>query len=346
MWILLFPRSSSTHLDSSGHNKINALAVHGGRWRSWTTRQLYHTVNMPAISNGYGTKRAVEFLSDGLTIRGVLQLPEGQGPFPLVVLAHGLGGLKEWSLPDVAAALVKVGIAGLSFDYRNFGDSEGTPREEVAHYGRLQDWQDAISYASSLPEVDAQRIGVWGTSLGGRDVLAISWMDRRIKAVVAQAPLIKWTPVSASRMAGYGDDLERFERELAEDRKDRALGKEPRYVQFVKPTGDDIKGAFIGQLSEAEAKNYTGRLTLQTYQPTTLVDVTPFVELIAPTPVHFILADQDFLPGQKEAYQAAKEPKSLVTIPGNHFSPYLESESKPQSIAATQDFFSKVFLGS
>ena len=286
-----------------------------------------------------GQIRSVEFLSDGLTLRGRLHCPDGEGPFALVVLGHGLGGLKEWTLPDVAKALVQDGIAGLWFDYRNFGDSEGEPREEVAHYGRLQDWQDAISYATSLPEIDAHRIGVWGTSLGGRDVLAIASFDRRIKSVVAQAPLIKWAPILASRMAGYGENLEKFQHDLAQDRTERALGCKPRYIPFVKPAGDEVKDAFIKQLTDAEARNYTGNVTLQTYQATTLVDVTPFVELIAPTPVLFILPEQDVLPGQKEAYHAAEEPKSLVTIPGNHFSPYMTS--KGESIAATTKWFSK-----
>lgn len=145
---------------------------------------------MASLSQQLGRKQPIEFISDGLTIRGVAQWPEGAGPFPIVVLGHGLGGLKEWTLPEVAAALVEIGIAGLWFDFRNFGASDGTPREEVSHEGRLQDWQNAIGYVTSLAEVDSHRIGVWGTSLGGRDVLAFSWWDRRVKAVVTQAPLI------------------------------------------------------------------------------------------------------------------------------------------------------------
>lgn len=93
--------------------------------------------------------------------------------------------------------------------------------------------------------IDSQKIGIWGTSLGRRDVLAVASFDRPVKAVVAQAPLIKWTPALAARRAGFGDDLESFQREIAEDRKSRTLGKEPPYVPFVKPSGDDVKAAFI-----------------------------------------------------------------------------------------------------
>lgn len=297
---------------------------------------------MTFTTNGDHRKHVVQFPSDHLVLSGVLQWPDRQGPFPIVVLGHGLNGLKEWTLPDLAAALVEVGIGAFYFDYRNYGDSEGTPRDEVSHYGRLQDWQSAITYVTTLPQVDEDRIGVWGTSLGGRDVLAFSWMDRRVKAVVAQAPLIKWAVHSAAAMAGYKDDLPAFHADMAADRKNRALGKEPRYIDFVKPVGDDVKAAFIKQLSEVESRNYSGRITFQSYSPTTIVDVTPFAELLAPTPILFILAEQDFLPGQMEAYEAAKQPKWLVKVPGNHFSPYVES--KQESIAATRAFFVKVFL--
>ncbi|KIX00286.1 uncharacterized protein Z518_10425 [Rhinocladiella mackenziei CBS 650.93] len=294
---------------------------------------------MTASSAQRGKQCLVEFLSDGLTIRGVLRLPNGDGPYPIVILAHGLGALKEWTIPEVADALVEAGIAGLWFDYRNFGDSEGEPREEVAHYGRLEDWQSAISYATSLPEIDSQNIGIWGTSLGGRDVLAVAGIDRRVKAVLSQTPLIKWIPSAAARMAGFGDDLDRFQRELAEDRKNRALGKEPRYIPFVKDSGDDAKREYLETLSEAELRNYKARLTLQSYQPTVLADVTPLIELIAPIPLRFIIAEDDFLPGQREAYNAAKDPKSLVTIGGHHFSPY--TTSKREAIVAAKEWFVK-----
>jgi fermentation-respiration switch protein FrsA (DUF1100 family) len=290
------------------------------------------------MSDQNSEQRSVAFHSDGLTIRGVLRLPRGgDKPCPIVILGHGLGALKEWSLPEVAEALVGVGIAGLWFDYRNYGDSDGEPREEVSHYGRLEDWHNAISYVKSLPEIDGQNIGLWGTSLGGRDVLAVASIDRRIKAVVTQTPLVKWIPALAAAMAGFGGDIERYYQELAEDRENRACGEEPRYLPYVKQSGDDAKAAYLEALSADELRNYKARITLQSFQLTTLVDVIPLLDSIAPTPILFVLAEQDFLPGQREAYNAAKEPKSLVTVGGNHFSPY--TTSKKEAIEAAKEWF-------
>lgn len=284
-------------------------------------------------------QRTVEFLSDGLTIRGILRLPGGDGKYPLVILGHGLGALKEWTLPEVADALVQARIAGLWFDYRNFGDSDGEPREEVAHIGRIEDWQNAISYATSLPEIDPRRIGIWGTSLGGRDVLAVAGLDKRVKAVVSQTPVIKWSSITGARMAGFGDDIERYHQELAEDRQNRAMGKTARYIPFVKEANDEVKKAYVAQLSPEETRNYKGHLTLQSYKSTVFTDVTPFIEMISPTPLLFILAENDFIPGQREAFSAAKEPKSLQIVKGDHFSPY--TTSKQDSITLSKDWFVK-----
>ena len=291
-------------------------------------------------SHNGGKERPIEFLSDGLTIRGVLKIPDAAGPHPIVILGHGLGALKEWTLPEVANALIKSGIAALWFDYRCWGDSDGEPREEGTHLGRIEDWRNAIGYVTSLDDqIDKQRIGIWGTSLGGRDVLAVASMDNRVKAVVCQTPLIKWSPQLAARMAGYGDDIGRYHKELDEDRTNRLLGKPPRYVPYVKASGDDVKKEFIQQLSEAERRNYKGQLTLQSYQATVFTDATSLVDLIAPIPLLFILADGDFLPGQREAFNAAKEPKSLFMIKGHHFSPY--TNSKEEATAAADEWFCK-----
>ncbi len=107
-----------------------------------------------------------------------------------------------------------------------------------------------------MPEIDPKRIGIWGTSLGGRDVLALASIDRRVKAVVTQTPLIHWTSSGAARMAGFGSDLERYYQELAEDHNNRTLGKEPRYLPFVKETGDDAKREYVEGFSAAELRNY------------------------------------------------------------------------------------------
>jgi uncharacterized protein len=294
------------------------------------------------MSNRPGTYEDVEFSANGIVLRGWLRLPRSEGPHPLVILAHGLGGLKEWTIPDVADALIGSGIGAMAFDYRNFGDSDGQPREEVDHCGRIEDWQSAISYATTRPEIDGARIGIWGTSLGGRDVLAVAAMDRRVCCVVSQVPAITWSPAFGSWMAGCGDDLERYHRELADDRRNRALGGEPRYLPFEFPEGDDFgkeAAEYQATWGDAERRNYKNRVTLQSYQPTVLLDMTPFMALIAPTPLLMLIADGDMLPGQREAFEAALEPKSLVELKGHHYSLY--TTAKHDAIESAREWFTE-----
>ncbi len=93
---------------------------------------------------GASNQRDVEFTAGGVVLRGWLRTPDTVAPYPLVILAHGLGGLKEWTIPDVASALVDAAIAALAFDYRNFGDSDGLPWEEIDHCGQIEDWLSTI----------------------------------------------------------------------------------------------------------------------------------------------------------------------------------------------------------
>ena len=53
------------------------------------------------------------------------------------------------------------------------GTSEGAQRGRVVWYEQTEDYQNAITWASMQPEVDASRIGLWGSSFGGAHVLHV-----------------------------------------------------------------------------------------------------------------------------------------------------------------------------
>ncbi len=284
-------------------------------------------------------QRNVEFASGSHTLGGVLREPNGNGRHPLVILAHGMGGLKEWTIPEVAAALVATGIATLAFDYRNFGDSDGLPREEIDHCGQIEDWRSAITFATTLPSVNRDRIGVWGTSLGGRNALAVAAVDRRLACVLAQVPAITVSPQMAAFMATGTGDLGKFYNVLAEDRRGRALGEPPRYVEFANDPGTDY-GSYWATFGDAEKRNWNPRITLRSFEVTVLDDILPLMAKIAPTPLRMILTDQDTLcstPRQLEAFAAAGEPKSLMVLPGHHYALY--TTWKDAAIAAARAWF-------
>jgi len=105
----------------------------------------------------------IEFDAEGVTLRGWFYRPDGaRGPLPTVVMAHGFSATKEMYLDAFAERFAAAGLASLVFDNRNFGASDGHPRQEIDPWAQVRDYRHAITFARSLPDVDAARIGVWG----------------------------------------------------------------------------------------------------------------------------------------------------------------------------------------
>jgi dienelactone hydrolase len=117
-----------------------------------------------------------------------LYRPASTGDAPLLVMAHGLGAVRTMRLDAYAERFCAAGYACLVFDYRNFGDSEGAPRQLLDISMQLQDWTVAVAYARTLPGIDYNRIGLWGTSFGGGHVIATAARLPGIAAVVSQCP--------------------------------------------------------------------------------------------------------------------------------------------------------------
>jgi len=130
----------------------------------------------------------VQFTSGGLSCSAWLYRPLGDGPFPVIVMGHGLGGTKRMRLPAFAEQFAAAGYACLVFDYRHFGDSEGEPRQLLDIGRELEDWKAAVAYARSLDDVDPAKIILWGSSFGGGHVLSTAADDPRLAAVICQCP--------------------------------------------------------------------------------------------------------------------------------------------------------------
>ena len=118
-------------------------------------------------------KKYIETMSRGLTLRGFLELPDipaeaGKKP-SAVILFHGFTGCKSekyFLLSRLSKALAEAGVASLRFDFGGTAESDGdfsdvTPRTEI------EDGLAIVNFAKSLKEIDTERIGLLGFSLGG-----------------------------------------------------------------------------------------------------------------------------------------------------------------------------------
>ena len=113
----------------------------------------------------------------------------GGGP-ATVVLLHGYGGTQDEMLP-LASQLHEAGFTVFSYDQRGCGASTG----EITFGAREQD--DLISvvdYLSSRSDVDRERLGVFGFSMGGATAMMAAAREPRLKAVVADSA---WSDVRA-----------------------------------------------------------------------------------------------------------------------------------------------------
>jgi cephalosporin-C deacetylase-like acetyl esterase len=140
---------------------------------------------------------AVSFQTvDHVTLRGLFFTPANYSgeKLPCVIISHGFSAVKEGGLTAVAKHFTaSLPITCLVFDNRGFGESDtgvGQPRLEVDAAAQTNDISDAITYSQTRPEVNPAKIGIWGSSFSGGNVIWVAAVDRRVKAVISQAPLM------------------------------------------------------------------------------------------------------------------------------------------------------------
>jgi hypothetical protein len=69
-------------------------------------------------------------------------------------MAHGFSAVKEMYLDAYAEVFAAAGLNALVFDNRNFGASDGEPRQEIDPWQQVRDYRHAITYSPlrSIPE--------------------------------------------------------------------------------------------------------------------------------------------------------------------------------------------------
>jgi pimeloyl-ACP methyl ester carboxylesterase len=118
-------------------------------------------------------------------------IPDGDGPFPLVVLAHGHGGSREENIgfAAIAEGLRLKGIASIRMDFPGCGDSTESFQENTLT-NMKSDVIDAIAYAKENYPIDATKVGFFGYSMGGRiglEMVAAEMYDFQALAFLAPA---------------------------------------------------------------------------------------------------------------------------------------------------------------
>ncbi|MEK0083666.1 alpha/beta hydrolase [Benzoatithermus flavus] len=288
---------------------------------------------------------------DGVTLRGWHYLPDGRaGRVPTIVMAHGFSAVKEMYLDRFAEAFAAAGLGVLVFDNRNFGASDGEPRQEIDPWRQVRDYRDAITFAETLDETDPERIGIWGSSYSGGHVVVVGAIDRRVRCLVSQVPLISGH-ANARRLI-RADRIAAVQAAFAADRRDRMRGAAPAMIPVVAedpaavcalPTPDSWR--WFTATHEARAPAWRNEVTLRSVEMFMEYEPGAYIAHVSPTPLLLVVALGDHLTVADEAlgaYERALHPKQLVCLKGGHFDAYVDGFA--EAAGAARDWFARHLL--
>ncbi|RDW74449.1 acetyltransferase fmaC [Aspergillus mulundensis] len=241
-------------------------------------------------------EQTVEFKTlDGLTLRGTLYPATSRGPG--IVMTPGFACVKEMlGLPDVALHFQSSGITVLLYDPRSTGASAGTPRNEINPVTQAADYSDALTFLSTQASVDPSALFIWGMSFSAVVALTAATSDKRIRGVLAIAPLTDLRPRPESKRA-------RVLQRCMQDRASQVAGNEPFYVPLLNEHGENPAGfglglereeyaRIVGQGKEL-ARGHVNRTTVQSYYHMAMWAPFELWAGVAPTPVMFVVPEMD-----------------------------------------------------
>lgn len=294
----------------------------------------------------------VAFRADGeIQLHASLYVPTtGKGPFPGLTMTVGYGGVKEQGALPYAEAFARAGFVVLFHDHRGFGESEGTPRQDINPWRQIEDWRRAITYLQSRDEVDSERIGLWGSSYSGGHALVLGATDSRLKAVVSQVPTISGHQQGLRRVNPTA--VAALEASFADDDLGQLRGEEPRRIALVSDDGvtpasytdPEAVAFYLQPIPDGLWENH---VTIRSTRAARSYEPGIYVDKVSPTPLLMIVGETDRVTPTDlalAAYERALEPKELVIFPGGHFDAYLK-DFETTSGAAVRWFIQHLVQG-
>ncbi len=144
------------------------------------------------------TRYLIQYPSDGLKIAGFMDVPNGTGPFPVVIAIHGYVYPSVYNTLDYttpyADAMAMAGFLVIHPNLRNYAPSSNG--DDLFHVGMAIDVLNLVSIvkstggqAGALQLADPARIGMWGHGVGGGVALRVATVSPDIKAVVLYSSL-------------------------------------------------------------------------------------------------------------------------------------------------------------
>jgi uncharacterized protein len=298
-----------------------------------------------------GVRESVRFRSDGLELAGHLYRPPEAAPgerTAALVMAGPTTSVKEETLPHYAAPLAEAGYTVLTFDNRNFGESEGEPRQHLDTSQQVEDLKNAVSYMLTRADVDPNRLGLACVCMGAGYALAVASMDLRVRALAIVAGAYNLTDtyrefLGDEGFAGYLETLNTTrgrQYESGEVEYMPAIAGPPDYTPSAMPVQEAYE--YYSRAQTTEAPNWENRVTVASMEHIVGWNVLHRAHLVAPRPLLVIHGTTDvLLPPRyaQEVFDRAGEPKQLRWIEtSNHVELYDQAPFVPEAIDTLVDW--------
>ena len=185
------------------------------------------------------TTRRITVDSDGIELVGALSMPDGQGPHPVVVICHGLPAARPTPTSDItlsaptdegltyaeiAEMCAHRGLAAIIFNFRGTGESGGNYHP----LGWARDLEAMLSWVWELPEIDIDRIGVLGSSMGARVAIHVAERRPEVAAVLSFA-------------SPAGIRSSRSPEEMVQNARDVGIIRDPDFPPSVERWADEYR---------------------------------------------------------------------------------------------------------
>lgn len=262
-------------------------------------------------------RREITFYSEGVPVSGILGIPdqEHQGQQRgAVIFCHGFSIIKEIWFPEYAERFNQAGYITLTFDYRHFGASGGQPRGRLVPAAQVLDVRNAITYLQSLEEVDADKIGLYGTSFGCGVATAAAGQDGRVKCLVGTAG-----PADCMRQFRHGEGFDAFLEKVRAKRAKFVTSGEVDYLSVPRMMRRDPEMEADLEALAVEFPQWRPEITFESMQDILEFKPEQWAPMISPGAAMWIYVDGDLLVplGEGQSYYAkAREPKALVVLEG------------------------------
>lgn len=301
--------------------------------------------------------KTISFANRSVEIAGLLHLPDNfqeDKKYPALVGVHPAGGVKEQTIGLYAKRLAAHGFVVVVYDSSYQGASGGEPRLLEDPSTRVEDARCAADFLTTLPYVDAERMGVFGICAGGGYALAVAQTERRFKAVAG----VSATPMGEAARTFFGRPIPDAEligtlQAAAAQRTAEARGAQPAYAPFTPERFEDIDDNTPVMLREAydyyrtprgQHPNAKGRFLLTSLDKMLAFSAFNLIPSLLTQPLLLIAGSKaDTKVYSDQAYALSKGPKELFVVEGaTHVAMYDVPGYVDQAVAKLVPFFSNL----